>query len=695
MQQPGYFTFGIQSEMPSPIDVQTISARSDEANAIMDLLSETQTRTILITGVPGVGKSTLAALIFGQLQSQPLEGLPGFRFYIWLRPGPRSSWPDIVNALFNALQFPGKLHPQFSQRFDLQLLYDALRRPGQGALVVLDQAEGLFSRALETQNQSSAYTVGVDLSNAVRFLEMLQQDLGDSRFIVTCARSPYGSDHHESPHVREHTLGGLTIVEGLHLLQQRNVTGLQQDLSTVWQRCSGHPYTLVLFSTLKSLSGLSLHYLLNSPTYQSLWSGDVTYNLLEAVVSFLNPLQMSLVRALCLFRELVPLAGAIEVVTGEQTQVEADLKVYEPEMKSLTLLGLVEQVMRYDGEVGYCLREVPNDYLLSHYLESELHKASNYATSSLGVANQPAPLQANVEARKVALAAGHMRVVSYYQRQAQKYPSRQQRSGPNDIVPLLAMLEHLCLGWREQESYDQFCALGLDEDLVRWENWHTLAKLYEMMLSSTGSLKRRDEGLVCSALGMIYSRLGEYEQSRTYYTSALAIQQDMGDHQSQAITLINQGEFLRTLGDRGLARQNFEQARALIQPAQSPELACILMHNMALLAQQDGDFQQSQTYFMQSLQIVRQLQDRRREGMILTNLGLMLCQQERYQDGLALLLPALQIRHAQSDPSVDSLIAFLNKIEQRMGNATFTNLRQTAQSNGKQEQVLRMLAAAI
>src|SRR5258708_15822102 len=99
-----------------------------------------------------------------------------------------------------------------------------------------------------------------------------------------------------------------------------------------------------------------------------------------------------------------------------------------------------------------------------------------------------------------------------------------------------------------------------------------------MLLPPIGSLRRRDEGLACSSLAMVYARLGEFEQSRTYFTSALAIQRGMDDHLSEAITLTNQGEFLRTLGDLAQARQTFEQALATVTPQSNPDLACLLAH---------------------------------------------------------------------------------------------------------------------
>jgi Tfp pilus assembly protein PilF len=115
---------------------------------------------------------------------------------------------------------------------------------------------------------------------------------------------------------------------------------------------------------------------------------------------------------------------------------------------------------------------------------------------------------------------------------------------------------------------------------------------------------------------------------------------------------------------------------------------------MALLAQQQGNFRQSLRSFLQALQMVRQSQDKGREGMILTNIGLLLCEQQRYQEGLSLLFPALQMRNAIHDSGTETLVAFLSKLEQRMGNETFAHLRQAAQTSGQQEQVLQTLATS-
>jgi hypothetical protein len=108
MQQPGYFTFGILTDTPPALDLRVTLPRHDEVNEIVGLLSDAQMHTVLLSGNAGAGKSTLAALVFDQFQSHTLEGLPEFRHYVWLRPGPRATWLQ-AQGRFSALIFPSKV----------------------------------------------------------------------------------------------------------------------------------------------------------------------------------------------------------------------------------------------------------------------------------------------------------------------------------------------------------------------------------------------------------------------------------------------------------------------------------------------------------------------------------------------------------------------------------------------------------
>lgn len=690
MQQSVRFEFGLQSGLPPSTDARTVLQRADEVGTILRMLSSPQTCTLVMTGDPGAGKSTLAALVFRHLQTLTQTGSLAMRHFVWLRLSPYATIPAVVAAILDAISAstPGTGYAP-SLPADLQSLRETLRRPHESAFVVLDQLEELLEGDIESEQQPTFYASTIGQRSLALFLEMLLQDLGGSRVLLTCTRSPYGNNpYDETQGVRGYLVSRVSIPEGVALLLQRNVIGTQQELSLVWQRCAGHVYALALCSALVNLSSISLSYLLNSPDFQSLWNGDVTQSMVGAVCAFLNPIQRALTRALCLFNEPVPLAAVMASMTGEEASGGTDTQLFGQELDLLAEFSLVQRVTRPGGEKLYLLHTLLRMYTLAHYLSGNQNN-----TGSLGVANEPDVISSSAEARRVAIAAGHMRIAGYYQRMAQRFcPPRPARSGLNDVTLLLSTIAHLCPGWHWQVAYNLLTREGLDEDLERWGNWHDLIRLYEMMFPPPNVLTPGDEGLVCSALGLLYGRLDEPDVSSTYYTRALALQREIADYHGAAITLTNQGELLRAQDKLPQARANFEQALLLNKQQTDPLLECVLLHNIGLLSQQEKDYPQAMQYYLESLRLARQVQDQAKEGMILTNTGMLLYEQGRLPEALSLLLHALQLRQVQRDPTIYSLIAFLNLLEQKMGAETFTQLRQSAQAQGSHEDVLRKVA---
>ncbi len=286
------------------------------------------------------------------------------------------------------------------------------------------------------------------------------------------------------------------------------------------------------------------------------------------------------------------------------------------------------------------------------------------------------------EALQTALAAGHMRVAAYYQDVIHKQsPQREQRQGLQDVVPIIAAIRHLCSGCHWQSACDLLFKEGLHESMVQWGAWNALIGLYIALLPPFGVLVRRDEGLVCSHVGMLYGRLGEYQQCLAYFEQALNIQRQIGDLQGEISTLTNQGERLRIRGEGDLARAHFERALSLNKKRQDPLMQCVLLHNLGLFYHGKQDYQQASNYYTESLRLAyrqKELQGRQHTGMILTNLGMLFYGQDLLQEALAILLTALQLRQTLRDPTVDVLELFLAGLEQKMGSPAYTTLRQEA-----------------
>jgi tetratricopeptide (TPR) repeat protein len=665
--------------VPPAADDPLISQRVDEVQTILNMLSESTTSVVVLTGDPGAGKSMLASLVYRHLAGVVQERASALERFVWLSIGPNATLPDVIAAILDSLSLRTADFLLLKPEQQISLLMERLRHARQGVFIVLDQ----FDELLDAGN----YAEPVGRGAVTLFLEALQQDIGACRFLLTSYRSPFAAPGSQQARIRSYFVSRVSMPEGVALLQQRGVVGTSQELSIVWQRCAGHIYALVLFSVLSALSGFAMSYLLDSPDYTPIWSGEVTVNLVRAVSYFLNPVQRTLMRALSLFSEPVPIQGVMMAIMGGSggrpqgmaptSENEDRLFTFESELDVLTSLSLVQSSTDEKDERNYMLPLLLRQFMLAHYLDSSMGRRGRNATSALGVTTGPGLTMDNPEAREIAVAAGHIRVAAYYGKLAQRLcPSTGLRNGLQDVEPLLAQIYHLSLGWHWQQAYDLLLAEGLSESMLQWGAWNTLIRLYTAMISPYGILTRRDEGQVCSQLGLLYGRLGDYARSHAYYVQALAIEREIGDRHGEAVTLANQGEILRGQGEVQQARANFEQALLLNKQEDDPHLEIVLLHNLGLLSQNEKDSRQAFHYYVEALRLARHLQESFNQGMILTNMGMLLYEQGRTAEALKLLFSALRLRQSIGDPGVGPFELFLNTLEQKMGAEAFARLRQ-------------------
>ncbi|SRR6266487_259037 len=663
--------FGIHTATPPPTDPLTVMQRADDVNAMQRMLNDVHTSSVLLIGNPGAGKSTLAALLYNRLLLAKQQNLPAPSHIVWLGIDTYTTLPDIVVTILKSINM--YTSGLFLLKPDQQIaaLQQALRRPQENALIILDQFESLLHPEI---------TQGVAGRGALQlFLEMIQTDLGASRFLLTSYNSLFNEEMVET-RVRSCLVSRISLPEGVALLQQRGVQGSPEELSLVWQRCAGHAFALVLFCALVNLSGIALSYLLNSPDYQPLWAGEVTFQLLASIHYYLNPLQFVLMRALSLFTEPVPLEGVIMAIMGSDAS-GADRHPpgpFEHELSVLAHLSLVQVSLDATGEHCYILHPLLRQYMLEHYLDGNEQKREE-ALAALGIKIPQSPALNNAEALQIACAAGHMQVATYYQHCIRKLcPPREQRQGLQDVQPIVSAIRHLCLGGRWQRACDLLFEEGLHESMVQWGAWNTLIGLYTGLLPPFGVLLRRDEALVCSHVAMLYGRMGEYQQSQAYFEQALSMQRQLGNRLGEATTLANQGELYRIRGEYALARANFERALSLNEEKQDLLLRGILLHNLGLLHQSEKDYKQAFDYYLESLHLAYHLKGEHNQGMILTNLGMLLYEQGLHREGMALLLEARRQRQDLHDPTVVMLETFLRALEQKIGPDKYANLRQTA-----------------
>lgn len=674
------FTFGVHTTPPL-VDPNMTMQRADDVSAIQRMLTSVQTCVVTVVGSPGVGKSTLAALIYHRLLLAKQAGMPAPRYLIWLSLNSYTTLPDLIAAILRGIEVQEPDIFLLKPAQQLALLSHALQREKENALIVLDQFESLLHP--ET-NQGVAGRGGLPL-----FLELLQGDLGSSRILLTSYSAPFDPRMMEQTRVRSYLVSRISIPEGVALLHQRGVKGTPEELSLVWQRCSGHVFALLLFSSLVEVSGIAPGYLSLAPEYQALWNGEVTLNLIAMLYKELGPAHQEIVRTLSLFSEPVPTQAVLTVLTDNDTLASPNVSnfyaVIERELQTLCHLSLV-QVVRDGAKVAYfALHPMLRQFIQEHYLEEAQQPSQSSGKATIGTGGRLDIARNAPEAQQAALAEGHMQCARYYYTLAQQsVPPKDQRKQVKDVEPLISTIRHLCLGWHWQQACDLLFSEGLHESLVRWGAWNVLIGLYTALLPPFGVLTRRDEGRVTSHLAMLYGRVGELEQSKTYFEQALAIQQETNDSYGEAVTLANQGELYRMGGEWEQAHNRFERVILLCRQQgdqsneQTLQLQCSALHNMGLLYHTLKEYGLALSCYVHALRLTANIQSQHDKGTILTNLGMLLYEQGQPREGMALLLAALQLRQALLDSGVALLERFLIAVEQHMGKSAYDSLCQSA-----------------
>ncbi len=665
---------------PLRVDFRKVMPRTDEVNTIQRMLDDRQTSAVALVGAPGSGKSTLAALFYRRAQLAGQQGRPAPSHFVWLTINNYTTVPEMIYAI---LQNVGVNEPGFyflKPEQQVSTLLRALRRPHEGALIVLDQFELLLHPEI---NQGVAGRGVLSL-----FLEMFQTHFQDSRILLTSYTSPFDEENESNAQVRTYLVSRINLPEGVALLKQHGVVGEPEKLSFVWQRCTGHVFALVLFSALVRVSGLAPHTLLDEPEYKLLWADDVANRLITGIFYYLHFNQQAILRALSLFHEVVPKEALFITIAGSsfnaahgthKSQNKAEL---EQELEYLVQMDLVQRSYlpacysdcaaapnEMSKTYAYSLHPLLRQYMQDHFLAGKEQDQQEHNTGVGG----------DREAQKQAIANSHLQVATYYLQFAKQYcPPVEKRRSIQDVRPILFAIRHQCLGRRWQSACELLFEQGLNESMVSWGMWNVLIGLYTAMLPPFGVLLKQDEGLVASNMGMLYGRLGEYQQSQRYFNQALQLQRQIGDENAEAITLTNEGELLRTWGKLAEAHEHFTRALELSEINADQHIRCVIGHNLGLLAHQEHEYQQALQHYTQALQLANVLQRDDYQGLILTNIGLLLYEQGQHHEALALLFASCNLRQHLHDPTVTMLERFLMAIEQKIGHERYAQACQEA-----------------
>ena len=338
-------------EMPT-IDV--IYGRQAEQTELTRWLIADRSRLVVILGLGGIGKTTLAAKVVASITNRPDHG--HFDFIMWRSLLNAPPLTEILRDWLSALSdqrlidLPTGLDEQF------RLLLAQLRR--RRSLLVLDNVESIMQEG----EQTGFYRTGYEAYG--RLFQRLGESQHQSCLLLTSREKPREFVRLEGPKrpVRTLTLSGVTAEAGLEILQEREISAPAEQAAALIERFSGNPLALRLVAE----------------TIQMLFAGDMAAFLAENVFIFggiRDVLEQQFSRLSALEQELV-IWLAIERETVSTQTLGQNLIRPGPRanfieaLRSLARRSLLEQRPLSDTEgSGFTLQNVVMKYVTDYLVD--------------------------------------------------------------------------------------------------------------------------------------------------------------------------------------------------------------------------------------------------------------------------------------------------------------------------------------
>ena len=649
--QPSPISANIIGTFP-PTDPKTIQQRRTVVEQVYTQLTKPDTYCIVLTGIGGIGKSTVAALVYRHAEEQRKQNTTPFAAEsLWFTAEATTTFADLAGWLSAALDKPLANFDQLPPQQQAAAFFHTLNTTDNPRLVVVNQFENFL-------NAQTGQATDPGLGE---WIDVLNSQPCHCRILLTSRPVPRGTHDFPPTHMQEYRVERLETNEGVELLRKQGVQTTQAtdaELRTAVDRCAGHALSLeLLASILRRNRSLSLHSLFNNPTYGQLWTGNIASNLLDYIFEQqLNDLQRKLLAAFSVYREPVPLETALAVVDADATTKELGSL-----LDALTGL-LAQHLLQASGNECYQLHIIVASYAKDHFDAG------------------------SEEANRQALRGAHAKAAQYYVHYAEaSCPPRDKRRNADDVKPLIEAVWQYCQAGQWQEAYDLMEREDIFTYLKRWGNYAILLDLYQLLLdkwhpeplqeariyNNLGEVysaleqkeqardyhekaldirmargDRKGEGETLNNLGVVYRRLGEEDEALKCYEEALSIRKEMGDRKGEGETLSNLGFFYRN----SLKYQNHDEALKHYQNSLSirrkegdREGVATTLHNMGVVYEYQGKKDEARKHYREALSIDKAIRNRKGEGLTLWSIGNLYFDEGNYDVALASYLLARDI----------------------------------------------------
>jgi tetratricopeptide (TPR) repeat protein len=632
--------------VPPPTDPRTIEQRQKVVQDIYANLIKPGVTAMALTGIAGVGKSTLAALVYRYAEEQRRAGRAPFPAEaLWLNIDSTATMADLAGNVFETLGQPLPDFAHLSLQNQAQALFNALNTADTARLIIFDQFENL----LDWQTGHAL----ADRPGVGEWIDALNSQPCACRILLTTRLWPQGTREYPPTHLQEYAVKGLEAQEGSQLLRKLGITADEQALRSAVERCNGHAFALTLLASLLRNRGLSLATFFKDPTYAQLWTGNIARNLLDFTYKQqLDTFQRRLLVAFSVYREPVPLEAAETIIDGN------DYLSKEQAHAALDAL-LAQHLLQASGEGRYQLHAIVASYAQSHFVEGD------------------------EQANQQAVQAAHARAARYYLHlEATSCPPREKRQRLSDVDPLIEAIWQYCQADQWQEAYQLMEHERMFSALRSWGGNAVLLELYTLLLpAEKWHAERLQAAHLYNNLGVVYRALGRMDHARQYLERALEIYETEGDRVEESWSLNHLGRVYSEIGNKEQAQRYYEQALSICEEEGDRLGEIAALNHLGRVYRALGLKVQEQGYYERALSICKEIGDHGWEATTLNNLG-------RVLDDLG--------QPGQAQAHFEQALSIYREEGSLKGEGwTLNNLGKTASALGQKEQARKYLEQAL
>lgn len=226
------------------VDVAAFYGRIAELNALEQWILEDNCRLVVLLGMGGVGKTSLAAKLTEQIQNQ-------FEYTIWrsLRNAP--PFKTLISELVMFLA--GEKQINLPKNIDAQIssLMEYLCQ--HRCLLILDNAESILCEGKLAGSYRPSY------QGYGQLLRQMSEQRHHSCLILTSREKPVGlaAKEGKTAPIRLHQMTGLGYAEVKQLLKDKGLVQIGDEFKKLVEQYTGNPLAL-------NIAANTIHYLFNS-----------------------------------------------------------------------------------------------------------------------------------------------------------------------------------------------------------------------------------------------------------------------------------------------------------------------------------------------------------------------------------------------------------------------------------------------